>query len=63
MTPDDAKLLGIVFRSCAAAAGGAHAALQGESWNESTLIDSDERTGSVRDQDGAGCTPGGGEQA
>ena len=37
-TVDDAKHLGQLFAACAASAGGAHAALRGDSFNESTIL-------------------------
>ena len=38
MTPEDGRLLGALFASCATAAGGEHEALRGASINEATLL-------------------------
>ena len=38
MTPEDGRLLGVLFASCATAAGGEHEALRGASINEATLL-------------------------
>ena len=38
MTPEDGRLLGALFASCATAAGGDHEAQRGASINEATLL-------------------------
>ena len=38
MTPEDDRLLGLLFASCAKATGGEHEARRGDSINEATLL-------------------------